>query len=107
MNMTNDFPIDLLFELGKEKTVRLIVRVVLPFNFFRAGNAANPIPLGTGAHIDELCPRSQLPNFVSFLRRQCAGIGEAQFVCSRLSKIQKFSQLSHDGGQMSGWGRKV
>lgn len=81
--------INLLLELCQEMAIRLIGRIVQPFDFLGTGNATHPVPLGTGSHVDDFGSGRQLPDFMGLLRRQCASIGS---LSSRARVRARFSR---------------
>ena len=62
------FWINALLQLRQEVAVGLPRRIGRPLDFLGAGNAADPVPLGAGAHVDEFGAGCQLPDFVGFFR---------------------------------------
>ena len=89
-----------MFQLGKEVGVGLVSRIDHPLDFLGSGDTTHPIPLGARAHVNELGAGGQIPHLVRFFRRQCAGVGQAEFAGAGPGIVQEFGQLSHGGGNM-------
>ena len=70
------FRIDLTLELGQEMRIRFISGVQHPFDLDRVGDAADPVPFGTGAHIDQPGAGGELQYVPRFARCQGSGVGE-------------------------------
>jgi hypothetical protein len=59
-----------------EARVGLAARIAIPFNQDALGDAADVMPLGMGAHIDN--PRAMLRELVRLARRHGSGIGQTR-----------------------------
>jgi hypothetical protein len=79
----------------QEIGVQLFGGIVLPFDFDRAGHAADPVQFGLGAHVDEARAGASQQHFVGFGGRQRTFVGELQFARARLCELQDFVQASH------------
>jgi hypothetical protein len=80
--------VDLLLELGKKSEVRLAARVGEELDFHCAGNAADPVPLGARAHIDQYRLRRLSPDLVSLAGQQRPLIRKSHLLRPRAGGFQ-------------------
>ena len=85
------FRVHLALELGQEMGVGLVTGIKHPFEFDRARHAADPVPLGTGAHVDEPGAGGQLQDVPGFAGCQRAGVGEIQAPSTLLREGEGFA----------------
>ena len=80
MNSTGASLLHLALELGDKRGIRPIAGIGQQLDLDGAGNAPDVVPLGAGAHVDELRAGRVAPDLVRFLRRERAAVRQAHFL---------------------------
>ena len=83
--------INLTLQLDEKMRITHAARILIPFNFNGIRNPANPIPFGSGSHINQFAARRQVQNSLRLERRQCPLVRKAQSFRTLLREGQDFS----------------
>lgn len=101
------FRINLAFQFDQEVWIACAAGIPVPFDFYCAGNAADPIPFGTRPDIDQFGPGGELPKIECFLWRQFALVGTFQPCSAGLRNGENFCEFAHDGSLLESRGYSI